>query len=151
MWVLQTEGEIFHSRWCAPYACFGFMVTRADVRRGTIINYCFEIWAGVADAPRDFSEKCQPVTCIRESFTRIPIEAILSVTKFTNLLIHSRLVLIHRVCGCSRRLFENPQTGRRNRNITVSRLLIRPRRLKVRPWLVCVIFHYRISRSGTEG
>ena len=115
MCALQIEGETFQSRWCTPYAYFGFRVAHADVRCDTIL-YCFlrpdqVLWK----LPESFTEKFQQVTIIRDSFTRNIIAAVLSINIFLNLPIHLHFFLVHWACGFSQRVFEQTQMGRRNR------------------------------------
>ena len=120
------------------------------MRCDTIVHYCFDIWLGVADAHREFSEHCQPGTSSRDSFTRIPIAAIFSVNNFMSLPIHSWFVLVHLVCGCSQHVFSSPKQEEGIGRATVSRFTIFPRRLSVCPLPVCAMVYYIISREVTE-
>ena len=120
---------------------------RADVRRDVIIHYCFEIWAGVADTPREISEQCQTGTSSRESFTRSPIAAIFSVNDFPTLLIF----LVHQCVDYPSTFLSSPKQEEGIGRVKFSWFIILPRRLTVCPQPLSTMDHYIISRAGAEG
>ena len=125
---------------------------RADVCCDIILPRCFMVWSGVADSPREFSEQCQPGTSRRDSSVISQISAIFSVSNFPTLLISSQFSWCTGCVDVLSVLFSPPkQEEVIIESVTISKLMILHRRLRVFCQLLFEMIHYRISRAGKEG